>query len=80
VLSDPQLEAQTRQLLRTLRDWRRGHAEALACEEALVQACGCCCALDASRAGRHGGWPCESRALAATCSRPTLRNSPGWRA
>jgi AraC-like DNA-binding protein len=40
VLADPQLQRATRGLMRVLRDWQQGRAERLACEEALVQACG----------------------------------------
>jgi AraC-like DNA-binding protein len=40
VLIDAQLAAATRQLLQSLRAWRQGRAEALACEERLVHACG----------------------------------------
>jgi AraC-like DNA-binding protein len=40
VLADAELAKATRGLLHALRAWQRGEAEALACEEGLVQACG----------------------------------------
>ena len=40
VLADPRLQRATQALLARLRQWRQGSAEALACEEALVRACG----------------------------------------
>lgn len=40
VLTDPGLQRATRRLLALLREWQPGAADALACEEALVQACG----------------------------------------
>jgi AraC-like DNA-binding protein len=40
VLVDAQLQRATRRLLQALRAWQQGGAEALACEEALVHACG----------------------------------------
>jgi AraC-like DNA-binding protein len=39
VLSDAQLRRAIRQLLQVLRQWQRGEAQALQCEEALVHAC-----------------------------------------
>jgi AraC-like DNA-binding protein len=40
VLTDPGLQRATRRLLAALRAWQQGSADGLACEEALVQACG----------------------------------------
>lgn len=40
VLVDAQLQRATRRLLHALRDWQRQRGDALACEEALVRACG----------------------------------------
>jgi AraC-like DNA-binding protein len=40
VLADTELQQATRRLLRVLRLWQQGEAGPLACEEALVQACG----------------------------------------
>jgi AraC-like DNA-binding protein len=40
VLADTGLQLAIRRLLAALRQWQHGHAEALACEEALVRACG----------------------------------------
>jgi AraC-like DNA-binding protein len=40
VLADPHLQQATRRLLAVLRQWQQGRADTLACEEALVQACG----------------------------------------
>lgn len=40
VIADPRLRQATRALLARLRQWQQGRAEALACEEALVAACG----------------------------------------
>jgi AraC-like DNA-binding protein len=40
VLVDAELARATRRLLHTLRAWRQGEVEALACEESLVLACG----------------------------------------
>ena len=81
VLSDPLLEAQTRQLLRTLRDWRRGHAEALACEEALVQACGSLLRHTTHRAPAASGAPAlakvRERLAADLLAPPTLAELAG---
>lgn len=38
--TDPRLRRAVQQLLQALEQWRQGREEALACEEALVQACG----------------------------------------
>jgi AraC-like DNA-binding protein len=40
VLADPALQLATQRLLAVLRAWQQGTADGLACEEALVQACG----------------------------------------
>ena len=40
VLADPGLQRATRRLLAVLRAWQQGGVDELACEEALVQACG----------------------------------------
>ncbi|RYF13952.1 MAG: AraC family transcriptional regulator [Comamonadaceae bacterium] len=61
VLVDAQLQRATRRLLQALRGWQLHGADALACEEALVQACGLLLARHANRrlAGDAAGVPLE---------------------
>ena len=61
VLVDAQLQRATRRLLRTLREWQQHGDGQLACEEALVHACGLLLARHANRrpAGDAAGAPLE---------------------
>lgn len=57
VLVDPALQRATRRLLRTLRHWQQGQADTLACEEALVHACGLLLARHSTRPARPQAAP-----------------------
>jgi AraC-like DNA-binding protein len=54
VLYDPALQRATHALLALLRQWQDGKAEALACEEALTQACGLLLARHTTRRRADG--------------------------
>jgi AraC-like DNA-binding protein len=49
--ADPQLQQSVRHLLATLAEWQQGRTDALACEEALVHACGLLVARHTTHAG-----------------------------
>ena len=57
VLVDTGLQRSTRRLLQVLRQWQHGQADVLACEEALVHACGLLLARHATRVTPAGGAP-----------------------